>query len=172
MRDQILKLHQRIAALERRASGALRYGQVMSVDPAAGTVTVALAEGHESPPVPYAQIGGALSVHAPPSVGQNMMLASPSGDLRQAVAMPYAFGGSNKSPGSSADTNVLTFGDVTVSLAGDGVTIEVGGATIRINGDGVAVEGGDVKADTISLKGHTHTDTPGTGAGTTTPPNP
>ena len=43
-------------------------------------------------------------------------------------------------------------------------------------GSGAAITGsvsatGDVTAGSISLQGHTHTDTPGTGAGTTSPPN-
>ena len=171
MPSPLAELTMRVADLEARMSGLIRFGKVTSVDPGAGTFTMELGPGHQSPPRPYAQIGGALSIHAPPSVGQEMMLVSPDGDMRNGVGLPNTFGGANASPGATADTNVLTFGGVTISLAGDGVVIAIGGATITASAAGIVVAGGDVVAEGISLRTHTHTDTPGTGAGTTSPPN-
>ena len=171
MKEVILALAQRVADLERRVAGMVRYGVLTSVDPATGVGTMSMAPGQDSPPTPYAQIAGALSVHAPPSVGQPMMMLAPDGDPRNAVLLPNTFGGGNASPGSTAEANVLTFGGVTMSLWGDAVVIAIGGATITVNGQGITVAGGDVVADGKSLKAHTHTDTAGTGAGTTSPPN-
>lgn len=116
-----------ISSLERRVSGMMRQGKVDSVDPASGTVRVRLGDGTEapylSPAVPYAQVAGDLSIHSPPSVGQQMTLFSPGGDMRQALALPLGFSDAVASPGDQGDTHVLTIGGVSISLDGSGVTI-------------------------------------------------
>ena len=171
MKEVILALSQRVADLERRMSGLIRKGSISSVDPATGEATMTLGPDHEGPPSPYAQHGGPVKIHMPPGAGQQVMALCPDGDLRNAVILPMSFGGGNASPGSTGDANVLTFGGVTMSLWGEAVVIAIGGATITVNGQGITVAGGDVVADGVSLKTHTHTDTAGTGAGTTSPPN-
>ena len=171
MKEVLLKLVQRVADLERRVAGMIRVGDLASVDPATGEATMNLGPGHEGPPSPYAQHGGPVKLHMPPGVGQQVMAFCPDGDPRSAIIFPMSFGGGNASPGSTGDANVLTFGGVTMSLWGDAVVIAIGGATITVNGQGITVSGGDVVADGKSLKTHTHTDTAGTGAGTTSPPN-
>lgn len=156
MNEIIERMAAQIADLRRQMSAMNRMGVVESVDPAKGTVILSLGEGFSSPPIPYSQIGGALSVHAPPSPGQQMLLLSPNGDARSGIAMPATFGGSNASPGSDSASNVLTFGGVTITLTGDGVQFICGGATVVIGSDGVTVTGGQVTHNGKNI-GHDHT---------------
>jgi hypothetical protein len=159
MIDQLVQLADRIAVLEQRLSNSTRYGTVAEVDPAAGTVRLDLGNGTDgpflSPPMPYSQMAGSLRVHAPPSVGQQMVCFAPGGDIRQATAIPMTWGGDNANPGADGATNVLRFGNVTISLNGSGVTIQSGGSTIVIGADGLAVTGGVVTHNGTDI-GDTH----------------
>lgn len=146
----IVELNNRVSALERRIAGMMRHGKVAEVDTAAGWVRLDIGPGADgpllSPKVPYAQIAGGLKVHTPPSVGQQMTLMSPTGDSRQAVAIPMTWSDQNTSPGDGVDP-VLTYGAVRIDLAPDGVTIAVGGVSVEISGDGVRINGGKVTHD-------------------------
>jgi hypothetical protein len=69
---------------------------------------------------------------------------------------------------------ILRSGDSTVkiTLSADGIVIDTGGNDVTVQGSGdVNVVGGDVIADGISLKDHTHGGVE-TGGGDTGPPNP
>lgn len=161
MSNEILKLVQRVAGLESRVRGIHREGTVVEVDPGAGTLRLKLGEGQDGEPylsarIPYAQTAGAMKFHNPPSVGQQMMAVSPDGDLRQAVAHPLGFSDDEVSPGSDGGSHVLTLGDVTMTVKGDGVTISVGGVSVAITASGLAVTGGEVSHNGTDT-GDTHT---------------
>lgn len=171
----IVELSNRLAALERRVSGAMRHGTVAEVNTADGWVRLDLGPGTDgpllSPRIPYAQIAGALAVHAPPSVGQQMTFIAPGGDMRQALALPMSWGGGNASPASGADP-ALTFGDVRIDLTGGALTITVAGVTVSLSGAGLSITGGRVDHDGSDI-GATHTHggiVPG--PANTNPPNP
>jgi hypothetical protein len=154
------KLAQRVADLERRQKGQMRQGTVASVDAASRTVRLKLGENENGPylsaPIPYVQTGGALKIHNPPSVGQQMAAMSPDGDLRNAVAMPLGFSDANPSPSGAGDQHVMTFGSVTVRLSSDGFSITVGGVSALIDGSGLHVTGGGVDHNGTDI-GDTHT---------------
>ncbi len=143
MSNEFVKLVHRVAELERRAKGNFRQGTVAEVDPAAGTVRLKLGAGEQgdflSAPIPYAQTAGAVKFHNPPSVGQQMMAMSPNGDLRQAVAMPLGFSDENASPSGAGDQHKMTFGSVTVTMAGDSLVIQVGASTVTIAAGSVSI---------------------------------
>lgn len=158
--EALARVSSRLADLERRVAGMVVHGKVAEVDPAAGTVRLEIGRKSDGSPligpaVPYAQMAGALKIHAPPSVGQAMTAVSPSGDARQAVALPTTWSGANPSPSSAGDQNVLTFGDVTISLAAGGVVLSVGGFVVEISGDGIAAAGGKITHDGLNV-GSTH----------------
>ncbi len=160
MASEFEKLAQRVEDLERRMSGAFRQGTVTEVDPEAGTVRLKLGEADQgdflSAPVAYAQTAGAMKFHNPPSEGQQMMLLSPDGDLRNALAMPFGFSAANASPSGAGDQHVMTFGDVRIELTGGGATISVGGFTVTIDGAGFHQDGGAVDHNGTDI-GDTHT---------------
>jgi phage baseplate assembly protein gpV len=173
---ELVELASRVAELERRFSGTMRHGTVEEVD--AGKQIVRLNLGKDvdgkpflSPWIPYAQIAGALKVHTPPSKGQQFTMLSPTGDWQQAVALPMTWSDQNQSPSGSGDENVLTYGNVRVTIKDDltkvlvggtefeitsgQVHIKVGGVTVEITGGGVSVTGGRVEHDGKNI-GSTH----------------
>jgi phage baseplate assembly protein V len=144
--QELADLAARIAMLEARMAQAVVHGTVEQVDPAKGTVRLNLGPNDAGgvllgPSVPYAQMAGALKVHAPPVVGQQMTMLSPNGDWRQGIVLPMTWSAANPSPSAAGDQNVLTFGTATITLRADGLTIAVGSASIVISAGGVAITG-------------------------------
>jgi hypothetical protein len=171
----IAEILARLAELERKMAGSARHGVVAEVDPGAGTVRLKLGEDANgapflSPPIPYAQTMGALKAHVPPSVGQGMSLIAPGGDWRQAVAIGLSANNANPSPSGAGNQNVITFGSVTITLTGGGLTIASGGVSVQVSSSGLTVTGGAVTHDGKNIgKNHTHSGvTPG-GASTGQP---
>ena len=54
------------------------------------------------------------------------------------------------------DSVTLTVSGASLAVKADAITMTIGGCTITFNASGATVQGGDVKADAISLKTHTH----------------
>lgn len=176
-------LFMRVSDLERRMANTVRHGTVHEVNAAEGWVRIDLGDGdngkHLSAKIPYAQVAGALKVHAPPSVGQQMTMIAPGGDAAQALAVPFTWSDSNASPGTTGDEHVLTFGSARVELKGSELVVHVGGFTLAlsasaatftvggvthtISGGGVDTTGGSVKHDGKNIgSSHIHGDvTPG-----------
>lgn len=153
------ELMRRIAELERRQDGTIKRGRVVEVDPENARVRLRLNEESASEPflspwVPYAQIAGALKVHTPPSVDQQMTLFSETGDLQQGLAVPMTWSDKNEAPSKEGDEHVLTFGDVRFDLKNNEVKVttpkmlfECEGVTLEITGSGVKINGGRVEHD-------------------------
>lgn len=139
----------RLAELERRVAGMVRHGTVEQVDPAKGRVRLRLGETNGKPflgPwVPYAQVAGALKVHTPPSVGQQMTLLSPTGDPRQAVALPMTWSNQNASPSQKGDEHVLTFGSCRIELRGNEIIVKVPRLFVECDGSTFELTGGGLK---------------------------
>ena len=157
---ELAALAGRMAEMERRMFGMVRHGTVAEIDAAAGRLRLNLGESTSGgdflgPWVPYSQMAGALRAHIPPSVGQQMTLFAPSGDLRQAVAMPMTWSNSTPSPSGAGNENVITFGGAEIRLTADGLTISVGGVSLAITGAGVAFTGGVVSHNGANI-GSTH----------------
>ena len=137
----------RMADLERRVYGMVRHGTVAQVDPATGMVRIKMGASTGggdflSPWVPYGQTAGALKAHVPPTVGQQMTLMAPSGDVRQAVALPMTWSDANASPSGAGDQNVLTYGNAQITLADDLLKVEVGGSVVQMTAAEIKIETG------------------------------
>jgi phage baseplate assembly protein gpV len=135
---ELVEMVSRVAELERRFAGVMRHGTVAEVDPERQRVRLDLGPAHGgegrflSPWVPYAQFSGALRVHTPPTVGQQLTAMSPSGDFQQAVALPLTHHSGNPSPSIAGDENVVTYGNVRMTLADDLVRVDVGGTLLEL----------------------------------------
>ena len=135
---ELVELVARVADLERRVAGIMRHGTVAEVDPAKQRVRLDFGPSHGgdgrflSPWIPYSQVSGALKVHTPPTVGQQFTAMSPTGDFQQAVAVPLTHHNGNPSPSGAGDQNVVTYGNVTMTLADDLIQAEVGGAVLQM----------------------------------------
>lgn len=188
----------RISAGDWREANSKVHGTVTDVDAAKQMVRLRVggsdAEPFKSPWVPYSQVAGALKVHTPPSVGQQMTLLSPAGDWAQGYAVPLTFSDENASPSSQGNEHVLTFGSVRATVRGQQVLIEIGGAkldmtgskiTLSVGGAQIEMTGDGIKAtaqsfehegDVLSHNGHSvgddHVHTGVTPGGSTTGPPP
>ena len=165
-------LARRMAELERRVDNAQHFGTVDEVDPARQMVRLDLGDGLRSPWAPYGQSAGALKIHAPPTIGQQMALFSPSGDLAQGVATPLSFTAGEPSPSSAGDINTLTFGEIRIDLAEDALTITAGGVVVTLSAAGLAITGGSVRHDGMNIGANHRHGGVDRGDGNTDPPNP
>lgn len=141
---ELAAMREHMADLELRLSNSVRHGTVTHVDPKKQLFRMQIgkdAEGEPqlSPWIRYGQIAGALKVHAPPSVGQNMTMFAPGGDIEQAVGLPLSWNTGNTSPSQKGDENVMTFGSFRAEVRGDELVITVprillkcGGSTIEL----------------------------------------
>lgn len=139
---EIADLAARLAEMERRMSAGHLSGAVHAVDATKGLVRLNLGEATGggtvlSPWVRYAQTGGALKVHAPPTVGQQMTVMAPAGDMSQGIAMSLGWSDANPSPSGAGDQNVLTFGAVAITMTASSLTLTVGGSSIEITAGGI-----------------------------------
>lgn len=160
---EIVELALRVAELERRVSNQFRHGPVAQVDAEKHRVRLEIGTTADGKPflgpwVPYAQVAGALKVHTPPSVGQNMTMLCPNGDFRQAVAMPFTWSDANESPSTKGDEHVLTFGSVRITIKDKSIKVEAGEHTVEIAEDGTTFSKGKIEHDGHLIdKTHGHT---------------
>ena len=158
---EIVELAARIAELERRFSGMMRHGTVEEVDTSRHRVRLKFGTDVEgkpflSPWIPYTQVAGALKIHVPPSVGQQFTLMAPAGDWQLAVAVPFTWSNQNAAPSESGEENVITFGDVRVTLKDGLLEVTTAGVTVALTSDGLAITGGQFRHDGKNI-GSTHT---------------
>ena len=145
---------------DRQLQNLIRVGTVAEVNPATGRARVDFGAARSAWIQFAAHRAGGVNMFSPPSVGEQVIVASPGGDTAQGVIIGSLPSTGNPAAGSAADSWVITIGAVTVTIT-DG--------QVAISGGDVIVTGGDVIADGISLKQHTHAH--GDPAGTTAPPS-
>ena len=73
-----------------------------------------------------------------------MTWLAPGGDSQQSFAVPLTWSDRNEAPSKSGDENVITYGDVRITLDASSVLIEVGGFVLRVSAEGLAMTGGGV----------------------------
>ena len=169
---------------DRTIGDIARKGTIATIDRAAARVTVKLSDDAVTGPIRWASLAGAgLAAWVPPSVGEQVLLLCPEGEIAAAVAVLGLYSDANPAPADD-DAYSLHFGDgavirydaqesaLTIVLP-DGGTMAItapGGLTITadmditgdvsITGD-LSVDGeitatGDVTGDGISLEHHVH----------------
>lgn len=162
--------------LARRLANLIRFGQVVEADYTAATARVD-CDGYLTGWLPFLtrRAGGDVTWWAP-EVGEAVLVLAPDGDPALAAILPAAYSDAVPPPESSPDRAVWRFGS-TVTVAVDRVsgtvtvtasgTVRVQAPRVEIAADQVEITGhltvgngitatGDVTADGISLKTHTH----------------
>ncbi len=139
--DTILALMQRVQELERRAAGSQWRGTVKEVDAAKGTARLTIGQDEDgndvlSPPIPYAQTAGALKIHSPPSIGQQMEAYAQGGDIEQATLRPLHWKNDLTSPSEKGDEHVITRGSTTIRVKDDEVFVQRGQQSVHMKSDG------------------------------------
>jgi phage baseplate assembly protein V len=162
--------------MERRTANAIRYGRIMAVDYANARVRVKSGD-IESAWLPWStgRASGAKRRWDPPEVGEQVVMLSPGGDMRQAVVLTGVFQQSAGAPSDSADKDTTVYGDGTVVEYDRGsrtllvnfggtsitarpaaITLTVGGVSLAVSASGVAITGGMVTHNGTNI-GDTHT---------------
>lgn len=153
-----------IAALGTKLNNVVREGKVTEFDPAKGTVRVD-AHGIVTDHVPVMQQAGSVNEWTPMSVGQRVVLISPSGDVGRSFAMPGGYTNETPAPHDQEAQKRITIGGVSMTITGDGVEINAGGTTFVFTAAGFVQTGGMQEHDNKNV-GSTHRHTqvqPGSG---------
>ena len=141
----------RLSELERRLNNLIRLGTIQAVDAdtARARVTIGSALTYWLPWL--TQRAGADRTWWAPSVGEQVMVIAPSGDLNNAVIMPAVYQDAHPAPSSDLNVHRVEYSDgavieydrsthkLTATIPGD---VEVS-ATDNISADA----GGDITAD-------------------------
>lgn len=147
----LLSLVQDVSELKRRTAASNWRGKVKEVDPEKGTARIILGQDEDgndvlSPPLPYAQTAGALKIHTPPSVGQQMEVSTSGGDMEQGTLRPLHWSNENTSPSTKGDEHVATLGQFRVEIRSGEIVITVpkvklvaGGSTFELTDSGLTL---------------------------------
>lgn len=101
--------------LERRTANAIRYGTVLAVDLANARVRIKSGE-IETAWLPWStgRASAAKRRWDPPEVGEQVVVLSPTGDLRQGLVLTGVFQQSAAAPSANANKDTTVYGDGTV----------------------------------------------------------
>ena len=139
-------LRRRVTELERRQRAQSRTGVITEVDAGNGLARVRLQDGDQpfvTGWIPWAEpSAGANKTHSPPSVGQQVQIASESGDLHDAVIQGSLNSDANGRPSGAGDEYVLaSVGDARVTISGGGASmvLKVGGSTVTLTVGGIVL---------------------------------
>ncbi len=130
------------AEADRRVANMIQIGTVTAVNGAAGTVRVRCGDLDTAEVSVMAQRGGAVRMWSMPSVGEQVVLACPSGDVSRGVVLGSIW--QSNAPSSDAGVPMLDLGGGKLIIKGD----------VEIEGKVEVTE--DVIADSVSLVHHTH----------------
>lgn len=148
----------------------IRYGTVASIDADAARVTVKTG-GVVTKPLPWLSTrAGRVRAWNPPSVGEQVMVLSPNGDLAAGVAFPALFSNALPKPDdATADNVVVAFDDGAVllydmathllkaSLPAGGRVEAIAPGGFKLTGD-VDIDGKLHVSDAVTLDNTLHAD--------------
>ncbi|WP_420023767.1 phage baseplate assembly protein V [Cereibacter azotoformans] len=141
---------------ERRLANVVKFATITAVDAGAARARVTFGGETESHWLQFsvARAGGAR-VWSPPTVGEQVMVLSPSGDTGQGVIIGSLPSNSNPSPSSDGGAMVLELGPVKITITAGGIEAVVSGVTLTLTGAGLNVDGGQVTHNGTNI-GDTH----------------
>lgn len=165
--------------------GIVRLGRVMSVDLAAARCTVSFDDDAESPPLRWMEARmGATRTWSPPSVGEQVILLCPAGEIAAAVVLRGLVSDAHPAPGTSTreliqfeDGAIIAYDPAAHKLE---AVLPAGGTISLVADGGIAITGDitltgkltvsdDVIAAGKSLKSHKHGNVQAGAAQTGTP---
>ncbi|BDA14031.1 baseplate assembly protein [Aeromonas caviae] len=155
-----------LGELSRQIANLIRVGEVTETDftdPDAPRVKVAVS-GFESDWLPFgAKRACSTKTWSPPSIGEQVVILSPYGDLGQAIIVCSLYSSANPAPASSGSleketypdgttisydsashTLNATIGSTTITADRGQIALGVGGVTFVITAGGIDMQGGQV----------------------------
>lgn len=138
--DHVMDLMEQVARLREQVANMIRHGPVTHVDAEKQLLRVRLNPDTEKEPylsawTPYLQQAGEYKFHNPPSVGQNITILAPGGNLPESIAIPFTWSDGYPSPSKSPDEHVITFGSIRMTFKKEEWSIAVGNASVTIQKD-------------------------------------
>lgn len=131
---------------------------VVALDPGNARVQVTFGPEATSAWLPWlTERASGISVWAPPSVGEQVVCLSPSGQTRDAIVLGALFSSANAPPSGAGGEHLVKVGGSSISITGDRIVLSSNGTTLQIDGSGVTVNGGTMQINTSSLD-HNGTD--------------
>lgn len=134
----LTEMRQEIAELKRQAARN-QFGTVCDRDPVKGFRVQVGIDDDGAPKktawLPHPDHGGEASSWAPLSIGQTVMVMTPSGDPRKAVVLRCGFNGEFEQPSQSFDENVFRFGKSKVTMKKEETEMTVDDSFARLIGD-------------------------------------
>lgn len=141
----VARLTMEVARLNRVISRQMRFGTVSAVDAAKGRARMLLSDPDHGeflgPWRPWAEVAGATRSWTPPVKGQQMLVISPGGDLRQSLLLPATFSDSFERPSDRGDANRLAFGSGQIDMEADRYSIDWPRIDLGASGKAVARKG-------------------------------
>jgi len=135
--EMVARLAMEVSRLNRVISRQMRFGTIAEVDPSKGVARMLLSDpdsgkAFKGPWRPWAEMAGGTRSWRPPTVGQQMLVVSPGGDLAQSLLLPATFSSRVAAPSDKGDANRETLGEVILDMeaARYGITaprIDLGG---------------------------------------------
>jgi phage baseplate assembly protein V len=161
-----------IGDLQRRLANILRVGKIVAVNRDAARCKVSF-QGVTTPWLPWsAGRAGSVRDWCPPSIGEQVCVISPAGDMGAGFVLAGGiYTSTNSSPDNRENVHRLDIpsgGAFEINVGGAKILTEngkaqiiVGGATFEISGGKMKFSGdlevaGDIKAGSVSLKNHVH----------------
>jgi phage baseplate assembly protein gpV len=144
------------ADTERRLANMVRVATITAVDPGSGRARVTFGGDSESAWLPFpSPRAGDIQVWAPPSVGEQVVVACQSGDTAQGLIVASLASGGSPAPSGDGGAFVITIGDSRVEIDGGGITLTAGGVSLAITAGGLSISGGSVDHNGTNI-GDTH----------------
>jgi phage baseplate assembly protein V len=148
-----------IGDIQRRLANLFRVGKVAEVNRTTGRVKVQFGEAVTAWLPWMTGRAGAVKDWNPPSVGEQVVVCSPMGEIEAGFIMPGSINyGDQPAPTTAENTyrlDIPTGGTFEIRCGSSTLTFAGGKISLNCNLETSA----DVKAGTISLKDHTHVHT-------------
>lgn len=143
---------------ERRVGDLIRFGTIAAVDLAAARCTVTVADELVTGPLPWlAGRAGAMSSWSPPTVGEQVVLLCPEGDIAAGVVLLGLYSTDNPAPAADAHLLIKLPDGSTVRFDGDGhalaLTLVQGGKLALSAPGGAAITGDVAIKGRLSIRG-------------------
>lgn len=130
---------------ERSREGIVKFGRVTAVDAGTARAKVSFGGESESDWLPWlAERAAAISIWAPVSVGEQVVVLSESGDTAQGVIIGSVFSQGNPGAAASEATHRIQIGASSITITESGIMLESNGSRIVLDASGVSINGAKI----------------------------
>ncbi|KIC36552.1 phage baseplate assembly protein V [Leisingera sp. ANG-M7] len=130
---------------EQMREGIVRFGVVTAVDAGAARAKVSFGGDSVSGWLPWkAERAAAISVWAPVSIGEQVIVVSESGDTANGVILGSVFSDGNPGAGSSEAMHRVKIGLSSITITASAITLSSNGSTLVLDAAGISLNGAGI----------------------------